>query len=321
MRADRLLSMMLLLHARGRMTAQHLADELAVSERTVYRDIEALSIAGVPIYTQPGANGGVFLDEQYRVSLTGLTETEVQALFVATDNTSLQELGLPRENMLLKLLAALPRMQRDKVDWIQQRLYIDTKHWFHVSDALPVLPMLHKAVWEDQVIAASYQPVVGERRIRQIEAYALVTKVSNWYLVGKEQGQMRNYRVGRLADIHLTGERFQRDPGFDLVAYWQESCRQFEEQSYRQFPPYPVLLRVHPDYFWVFPGYMEGRYEVTERGDWYTLRAVFESEGEARMRMLGLGVYVDILEPAALRQQVLETAQAIVQKFSISDRF
>ena len=149
MRADRLVSMMLMLHAEGRLTASDLSERLEVSERTVYRDIDALGIAGVPVYTQSGVNGGIFLDEDYRISLTGLSQEQVFALFATPEAGPMADLGMKRaaEDSLLKLFAALPRQQRQDVEELRSRIYIDPHGWFHEQTAQELLPALQQAIW------------------------------------------------------------------------------------------------------------------------------------------------------------------------------
>src|SRR5690554_4763928 len=164
MRADRLISLMLLLHARGRMTARRLAEHLEVSERTIYRDIDALSAAGVPVYVQPGVNGGIFLDEHYRISLTGLTQSEVRALFVGNHARPLADLGLSQavEDTLLKLFAALPTAHQAEVERLRSRFYIDPANWFQTAESSALLPVLQQAVWEDRALNICYQVVEGQ---------------------------------------------------------------------------------------------------------------------------------------------------------------
>jgi predicted DNA-binding transcriptional regulator YafY len=309
---------MLLLQSRGRMTAQELAEDLEVSERTVYRDIDALSAAGVPVYAQPGTSGGVFLDEHYRISLTGLSKTEVLSLFVGSAAGPLADLGLAKaqDETLLKLFAALPSIHRREAERIHQRFYIDPNNWFQISETPSIFPLIQQAVWEDRPLRASYQPVEGGMTVRTLDAYALVAKANIWYLVGrKPDGEMRNYRIARLSQVELMDIRFERDPDFDLAAYWKESCHIFEKMSAERIPPYSVIVRVAPEAFWYFPGYMEGRYAKIESPDpqgWFKLRVVFDAFGEARMRVLGLGTGIEVLEPVELREAVIGTAQAIV---------
>ncbi len=317
MRADRLLSLMLMLGAEGRLTAQVLAERLEISERTVYRDIEALCSAGIPVYTQSGVNGGVFLDENYRISLTGFSRTDIQSLFMSADAGPLADLGLAKEDSLLKLFAALPAIQRREVERVRQRFFIDPTNWFQIAETPSVFPMLQQAVWEDRVIQVTYQPVEGAAGERLLEAHALVAKANIWYLVGRKPGgDLRNYRASRFEQVALTPQTFARDPVLDLSAYWKDSCERFERFSAEHSPPYSTLLRVHPQAFWFFPGYMNGRYEkvgVPDEEGWIRVRAVFDSIDRARAQVLGFGTSAEALEPEELKQTVIETAEAIVR--------
>jgi len=321
MRADRLISLMLLLNAKGRLTAQKLAEHLEVSERTIYRDVDALSAAGVPVYVQPGVNGGIFLDEHYRISLTGLSRAEVQALFVSTHARPLADLGLDDavEATLLKLFAALPSAHQQEVERLRSRFFIDPANWFQVVEPSGMLPTLQQAVWEDRVLTIKYQVVEGEFFEGEVNAYALVAKANIWYLVvEKMTGEFRNYRIGRIKQAALTEKHFTRQPDFDLAAYWDESCRSFQKHSLERFPPYHATLRVHPKAFWYFPGYMEGHYQQIGEPDadgWVILRVTFESLGDARTRIMGLGTQIEIVEPDELRATVIETARSIVSAY------
>ena len=316
MRADRLLSMMLLLHARGRMTAEDLAGSLEVSERTIYRDIEALSIAGVPIYTQSGTNGGIFLDENYRISLTGLSAPEVKSLFLANASQPLADLGLSGavEDTMLKLFAALPSRQQDEAQRMQQRFYIDTANWFQIVEPSKYLPLLEQAVWENRCLSVRYQPIDGHFEDLVLEAYALVAKVNIWYLVGrKPNGNWRSYRLSRFHTVEIL-EHFERDESFDLTTYWRESCQLFESQMYQTTPPYKVYLRVHPKAFWYFPAWLAGRYQQEEQDTegWTRLHVTYESRSEALRGLSGLGAFLEVLEPADFREELIAQAREML---------
>lgn len=205
MRADRLISLMLLLHARGRMTAADLARDLEVSERTIYRDLDALSSAGIPVYAQPGTHGGIFLDERYRISLTGLSRGDVQTLFMSSEAGPLKDLGLERTDALLKLFADLPSSHRVEVDRMRQRFHIDPANWFQLVEPIRFFPLLQQAVWEDRLVEVCYQPVLGPAWTRVLEPYGLVAKANIWYLIGKKCGgdTMRSYRVVRFEGVTL----------------------------------------------------------------------------------------------------------------------
>jgi predicted DNA-binding transcriptional regulator YafY len=316
---------MLLLQSKGRMTAQELAEDLGISERTVYRDIDALSAAGVPIYAQPGTSGGVFLDEHYRISLTGLSKAEVLSLFVGSAAGPLADLGLAKaqDETLLKLFAALPLMHRREAERMHQRFYIDPANWFQIVETPSIFPLIQRAVWEDRQLQVTYQPVEGGLTERVLDAYALVAKANIWYLVGrKPDGAMRNYRISRLGQVELLDTHFERDPDFDLVEYWKVTCQIFEKSSMERFPPYLVIVRVSPEAFSYFPAYMEGHYTKIDSPDpqgWFKLRVVFEGFGDARMRVLGLGTGIEVLEPVELRDAVIGIAQAIVDFHHRSD--
>jgi predicted DNA-binding transcriptional regulator YafY len=321
MRADRLLSMMLMLHAKGRMTAQDLAGNLDVSERTIYRDIEALSFAGIPIYTQTGTNGGIFLDENYRISLTGLSISEVKSLFLGTVSQPLADLGLGNagEETLLKLFAALPSRQQDEAHRMQQRFYIDTANWFQIVEPSAYLPLLEQAVWESRCVKVRYQPVDGHFDELLLEAYALVAKANIWYLVARKQDrQWRNYRLSRFHAVQVL-EHFERDKSFDLPHYWRESCKYFEAQMYETMPPYEVYVRVHPKGFAYFPSWMAGRYQQKGQDDegWTKLTVTYESREEALRGLSGLGALVEILEPEDLREALIRQSREILAFYGI----
>lgn len=319
MRADRLLSIMLLLNANGRMTAADLSDQLEVSERTIYRDLDALTTAGIPVFAQSGTNGGIYLDEDYRVSLTALSHQELQALFVSAGSGALDAIGLRQSGALLKLFASLPSRQQSEVERLRQRLHMDPANWFQVVDPPRFLPLLQQAVWEDRRIQAHYQPVESADGDRVLDAYALVAKANIWYLVAKkpeaETSKMRNFRVARVETLELLDERFERDAAFDLATYWRETCEKFERESSVSNPLYHTRLRVHPEMFWYFPGYMEGSYEKVGQPDaegWFTVSARFANTYDARTRVMGLGAMVEVIEPDELRDGVIKTAQAIL---------
>jgi len=324
MRADRLLSLMLVLHVEGHLTAADLSTRLGVSERTIYRDVEALSLAGIPVFTQSGTNGGVFLDEHYRILLTGLSIPEIHALFVAGDTGPLADLGLATasEGSVLKLLAALPAVHRHEVAQLRHRFYIDTASWFQFGEAPLVLPTLQQAVWEDRRISLTYTGYDGQSTEYTLDAYALVAKANVWYLIGRKiGGDPRTYRVSRIVRLGLTDEYFARDTTFDLTAYWREASQNFEQMRMRDFPFYPTVLCIAPDALIQFRNYIPDRFEQRDQpspNGWLTVRVLFLSAFEAQKWVLGLGIQVRVIEPIELQQMVIDTAKAIVALHSKS---
>lgn len=319
MRADRLLSMMLLLQAQGRTTTLALAESLEVSRRTILRDIEALSIAGVPIHAEAGHGGGVYLDEHYRVSLTGLKEAEVRALFVSTRPGPLRDVGLGQaaEVTLLKLFAALPSLHRHEAERMQQRIHLDPAWWWHKGETLPHLETLRAAVFEDCRVRASYERGDGEVMERVLEPYSLVAKASVWYLIARRDGELRTYRVSRFGMVEALHERFERDPAFDLASYWQTHTNEFVAN----LPQFAFTLRLPADKLQFLKLYAAGRYTLRDAGSDGIHRVIdfrLSSLEEARMLVLGLGADAEIIEPESLRDAVLLQAQQMVRHLSLA---
>jgi predicted DNA-binding transcriptional regulator YafY len=202
------------------MTAQALAEHLEVSERTIYRDIEALSSAGIPLYTERGPGGGCELIDGYQTKLTGLTAAEVRALFLLSVSGPLADLGLSQalEDALLKLSAALPTASRANAAQVRQRILVDTTLPAHSRQARAHLEVIQEAVWQDRTLWLTY----GGQSRHAIDPYGLVSKASAWYLVGATTGQVQVVRVSRIQAAELTDQHFIRPVEFDLATYWAE---------------------------------------------------------------------------------------------------
>jgi predicted DNA-binding transcriptional regulator YafY len=323
MRADRLLSMLMLLQARGRMTAQQLAEELEVSERTIYRDINALSAAGVPVYGDRGPEGGYALLESYRTNLTGLTEDEVRALFMLSIPAPLNELGVSQElkAALLKLSAALPDTRRRDEERVRQRIHLDSTWWFQDEEPVPHLQTVYEAVWQDRKLHIAYrQPFGTPIEIERLVApYGLVAKAGVWYLVYARSGRLRARRVARLIDARISSESFVRPADFDLAAFWKTWCAEFEKNR----PHYPVTVRVAPslvpELYKYFGHRIRAEIAAAKPPDaegWLTVELPFETLAGARDRLLSLGGAVEVLEPEALRKSVLDFATQIVALYT-----
>ncbi|MEZ4671117.1 MAG: YafY family protein [Anaerolineae bacterium] len=317
MRADRLLTMLLMLQRRGKMTAEMLAQELAVSRRTVLRDVEALSLSGVPIYAEGGHGGGIALDEKYRTSLTGLQEAEVRSLFV-TDNARLLGdvgLGAAAESSLHKLFAALPSLHQPSVDYIRQRIYIDPLWWWHETQALPFWEELQRAVYEDRCIEVQYEHRDGHLVERTLEPFSLVAKSSLWYVVARRDGHLRTYRVSRFHAVRVLERHFERPADFDLAHYWQEHVGEFAAGMAEY--GFTLCVRASRLKFaqWLTPGRNAVLGEVED--GWLTVRFHLESKELAKMLVFGLGEQARVIEPEELREAVRTAAQAIVDAASI----
>lgn len=315
MRADRLLSLVLLLQTRGKMTASALAHELGVSRRTILRDIDALSFAGVPLYADGGHGGGIALDEKYRLSLTGLKESEAHTLFIGSNHKLLEDIGLgdAAESTLLKLLASLPALHQPSVNDIRQRILIDPLSWWHDSQPLPFWDELQQAVYEDRCVRIRYESYSGEGDERVIEPYSLVAKASLWYLIARREADLRTYRVSRLINVELMDTHFRRAEDFDLPTYWHEHTQKFLES----ISDYEFTLRI--DSRRVNPGRWQspGRAELIEAaGDdgWLTVRCWGEALEEALGFVLSFGGAARVVEPLELRDAVLAAAREMLAK-------
>jgi predicted DNA-binding transcriptional regulator YafY len=317
MRADRLLSILMMLQIRGQITARELAQRLEVSERTIYRDIEALSTAGVPVYAERGPGGGCMLAEGYRTNLTGLTEDEVQSLFMPGMTRPLADLGTEKslEAGLLKLLATLPSDHRRDVEHSRQRLYVDTVAWYNATDISPYLHMLREATWNDRKVRLTYRKSNGEVSERVVDPLGLVAKAGIWYMVALSHGDLRTFRISRVRNAEVLDEPSQRPEDFDLEQYWIKTSTELE-----QWPMYPVKVRVSPVFVPVLPQVLdESIYQKIEEAGppdeegWIMLTLEFGSFEGARSRLLGFGTFVEVLEPVELRQAVIQIASGIVQ--------
>ena len=316
MRADRLVSIVMLLQSHGKMTTAALAKRLSVSRRTILRDIDALSLAGVPIYTEGGHGGGVTLDEQYRTSLTGLQAAEVQALFVNGDQPLLADLGLEdaAERTQRKLAAALPTEHRAVVDQLRQRIYIDPRWWWHEGVPQNFWEELQTAVYQDRYIQVIYENYSGEVTTRTLEPYSLVAKSALWYLVAREVNHAekcwRTFRVARLHSVALLPQTFVRDPTFDLPTYWHNHLDEFVTN----FSDYTFTLRIRPDRVnfarWLVPGRSQ-EIGTDDRG-WVTLHFQIDNVALAKMLVFGLGKACEVVEPQNLWSAVVEDCRLLL---------
>ncbi|WP_433518548.1 helix-turn-helix transcriptional regulator [Nonomuraea sp. CA-143628] len=313
MRASRLLSLLLLLQARGRMTATDLAAELEVSVRTVYRDVEALSAAGVPVYADRGPAGGYQLLDGYRTRLTGLTAEEASSLFLAGLPGPAAELGLSEvvASAELKLLAALPPEPRSHASRMRERFLMDVPGWYRDADDVPHLSEVAAAVWEQRRLRMTYRRWGRQDVEREVNPYGLVLKGGSWYLIAAPDGQRpRTYRVARILTLETLPGGFDRPKGFDLGDFWQDYSREFRERMYTA----EAVIKVAPGTDSLL-AYTMGNDVVTaalaEGGEpdaegWRTLTVPIESLTHARWLLLRLGASVEVLGPPELRALMAE---------------
>ncbi len=319
MRADRLLSLLMLLETRGKMTARQLAGELEVSERTIYRDVVALNTSGVPIYTEDGPGGGISLVESYNTNLTGLNSGEVRALSMLNIPEPLIKLGVGRElkAAMLKLSAALPSTSRENETRTRQRIHLDASWWFEPEDSVPHLHTIQQALFQERKLHLRWR---GFRTIiEQILApYGLVAKSNTWYLVAGQQDHIRVLRVSKIIEAQMLYESFEYPKEFNLPSFWKCWCEDFKKNRFI----FAATIRVSSELIGQLP-HLFGEYKNNilaqagtpdEQGR-VILTLPFESFESARSRILGLGRAVEVLEPLSLRMSVIDFARQITDLY------
>lgn len=318
MRADRLISILLLLQIHGRLTAQELAGRLEVSERTIYRDMAALSSSGVPVVAERGTGGGWYLMDGYQTNLTGLNEAEVQALFLSAPDRLLGDLGLTStaESAMIKLLAALPAAERRDADFLRQRIFVDVAGWRSIGENLSVLPVLQEAIWTQHKLHVVYQRGDDQQVARLIDPLGLVAKGQTWYLVGSVENELRTYRVSRIVDIEKTEKPFMRPAGFDLERFWRESVEEFVAR----LPSYPAILRVASARLSWVETWRFARIQKIEPPDvegWHIVYLTFDVIEEACGFVLGCGDEIEVIDPPQLRARIIELAQITLRFYEL----
>lgn len=334
MRASRLLSILLLLQTRGRMTAAELAAETGVSLRTVYRDIDALAAAGVPLSGEPGPAGGYRLVEGYRTRLTGLTPEEAGALFFAGVPGPAADLGLGPllATAELKLLAALPKGLRSAAALARERFLLDAPGWFRQGDRPPHLAAVAAAVWEQRPLRVRYRGRGGDRE-SAIDPLGLVLKAGAWYLVARPRpgDEVRTYRVSRILAAEPEpepepggrgtegGAGLGRPDGFDLAEYWRASAAAFLATLYREratvrLSPRGLDLLRHVVDPWVAKTALASA-DLPAADGWVRLLLPIESVEIGATQLLQLGAEAEVLAPPELRRRLRAAARAMAERY------
>lgn len=317
MRAERLIAILMALQRAQALTAGELAQRLSVSVRTIFRDIDALSTMGVPVYTEQGRGGGIRLVEGYSSDLTGLSsgEAEALALIASPAGIGVRDLAAPTRTALDKLAAAVPTMHQLRAQHARGRLLFDTKPWFRSYDVSPYLDTLRAAIWKDECVNINYRRSNGEVKDYQVEPYALVVKVDTWYLIGRVKRETRVFRISRMLALQPAGTHFTRDSDFDLQKFWNTWCEKFEKN-----PPvsFAVELMISA----------KGKQQLLDSfGNWFRARLEplgedfrgrkpvtldFEREEAALRILFDLVFEADIVKPTELRRKLRNQAKRVV---------
>ena len=312
MRADRLLSILLLLQSRRRVTARELAVRLEVSQRTILRDMDALSGSGIPVVSERGKDGGWSLLDDYQTRLTGLSPAEIQSLFLARPARLMADLGLKRESeaAMIKLEAALPASVREQAELARHRILIDPRGWRDPVEAISCLPVLLDAVWRGRQVRFLYARDLCEPAERTGHPLGLVAKGSTWYLIANVEGETRTYRVSRMREAAALDRPALYPRDFNLAAFWERSAAEFREK----LPRYYAVFLANPSVMrWI--RYRGWRLEEeAPEGDRMRVKLRFDIEDEAVQFALSFGGDMEVIEPAALRERVFAGARAILAR-------
>lgn len=321
MRADRLISIILLLQTRGNLSARQLAQELEVSERTIYRDINALSQAGIPVYAIKGPGGGIFLVDNYRTTLTGLTDEQLQALFMLNIPQPLVQLGAGEalKTALLKLAAALPASHSKEEELNRQRFYLDWESEQSSGHAISFLETIRQGVWQDRRIRLKYKPHFWAVVHQIVEPLGLIAKGNTWYLACLHDDHLRALRVDSVIEAQLLEDRFPRPPDFKLADFW----RTWLAHAAMDRPVYPTRVRISPSLVKELPRLMgeTARQAIQcasppDENGWVAIDLNFDTFETARSRLLSFGGAIEVLEPEALRLSIADFAHQITAVYA-----
>lgn len=327
MRASRLISILMLLQTRGRMTAETLAAEFEVSVRTIYRDIDHLSAAGVPVYADRGPSGGFALLDGYRTKLTGMTPAEAETLFLAGLPGPAAELGLAEimATAQLKLLAALPPALQQQAERVAARFHLDPVGWFRDHDAAATthLRALADAVWNGKRVRMTYKSW-QKLSERDLMPRGLILKSGLWYLAGQQAdkaGEMRSFRVGNIQALTVLGpdDSIKLPKDFDLAGWWAESTKRFESEIWRGEASLRISLRGLRWLQAISPAMHEAAQRTLQPADkdgWHKITIPIEETNFTAGLMLRLEAEAEVLDPPDLRQAVATLAGRVAALYA-----
>ncbi|WP_321447573.1 YafY family protein [uncultured Cohaesibacter sp.] len=314
MRASRLLNILTTLQASGRATAAKLAKENEVSLRTIYRDIDALSAAGIPVYSERGPEGGYKLLEGYRVRLNGMSSREAEALFFSgmSGPATILGLGSILATAQNKLMVALPENLREGAEQMRQRFHLDTSAWHQETEEPQYIREIADAVWRSSIIQMTYRSWHAEKD-RSACPMGLILKNGAWYMAAMTEGVVKTYRVSRILKLETTPQTFTRPRNFDLATYWQENARRLEKELY----PHVAKLRVSERGLHILrgisPSYVRAHMKISAPDADGSRIVVLPSgtQDQAVHEFLHLGHEIEVLEPRQLREAMADVAQSM----------
>jgi predicted DNA-binding transcriptional regulator YafY len=318
MRASRLLSIMITLQVRGRATAQELASRFEVSLRTIYRDVDELSAAGVPVQAERGPGGGFRLMAGYRTQLTGLSAAEGEALWLLGLPATAAQLGLaePAAGAQMKLLAAMPESTAAGALRVAERFHLDPLDWYRRAPPPEHLATVAKAVWEGRAIKVRYESWTATTH-RRLDPLGLVQKAGTWYLVARIGEAIRSYRVSGIGDVALLEMQVDRPAGFDLARHWRASVERFEASLRRETASLRVqasalsrLDRLGAD---IAEAVLSAPPDARGRR---CADVPIEGTAHAAALLLGFGSEIEVIAPQSLRAEIARRAAKVVRLYA-----
>jgi predicted DNA-binding transcriptional regulator YafY len=319
MRASRLLSILILLQVRGRLSAETLAREFEVSVRTIHRDIDQLSAAGVPVYAERGRSGGFALLEGYRTRLTGMSQAEAETLLLSGLGVAADDLGVGAAAAAaqLKLLASLPTDVGAGAQRVRERFHFDPVGWYGRSETLSHLPALAEAVWKGARVRFKYESWKAAVR-REVDPLGLVLKAGAWYLVAAVDGKPRTYRVSNIREPEAVGGQMKRPARFDLARYWRDWLADFEARLLSERATVRISaagLRLLRDVMPVAWEAATTKHKRARREGWVEAVIPVEAPQSAARQLLRLGAEVEVVGPAVLREAIKAEAAAVASLY------
>jgi predicted DNA-binding transcriptional regulator YafY len=267
----------------------------------------------VPVFAVPGPGGGCAIDPAYRTSLAGLTADEARTLALTSSGGPFADLGLSEalDRLVLKVLARAPAAHRVAAERARQRIFLDPTSWFHRPEPIPHLPLLQDVIWADEQVRIAYRRRDGTTSDRVVDPYGLVAKAGVWYLVTHTAGDLRVYRVSRILRAEPTGERFVRDPAFDLPSAWAAWSAEFTAS----LPVLMTTLRVAPEALPDLPPDVAAQAGPPDASGWRTIAMRFDIVEHAVSWVLGRGATVEALEPPELRAALAAAARWLASRY------
>lgn len=317
MRASRLLSILILLQLRQRVTAEALAAEFEVSVRTIYRDIDALSAAGIPVYGDRGPGGGFQLIDGYRTRLTGLAADEAEALFMIGMPGPAEALGLgsASQSAARKLLAALPSSWRRDKERLGARFHLDPVEWYRTAEPVGPLRTMARTVLDQRAVAMRYESWTGVRDW-MVEPLGMILKAGAWYVAARSDGVIRTFKVSNIRSLTVEEARFERPIDFDLAAWWSAALIRFEADLRPGLAALKAtatgLKRLAK--LGAYAADAVGAAEPPDSDGWARVALPIETVEQAALALLGIGPEIRVVEPRELRHRLRALAEETARK-------